>query len=171
MNKFALTLGILLLAGLSFAQPSPPDNWMKHAVNMYGCNFEYNYKGFGSSMGLWSIVNDYGSCDYWDCTPMENDYNNMGYAIWDEGNTSGMCYYSGCWADGNGTSLTDFRSSVLAYNLNAANYKFYFLSGLRAYLAENPGGKSDILRDLQNATAGYRDCIEEETRPCNMCMA
>ncbi len=157
--KTYILLGILLLAGLSFAKMAP--NWMMYAVNGYGCNYDYNSQGGWHAPGLYSIVANYdnlSSCHYWSCNTMANDLDAMYWAVWDDGSYTQMCSYSGCYGSSY-MSTTDFRSSILGYNVAAADYKSHFLAGLRAYLAENPGDKSDILSDLQGTMADYRACL------------
>ena len=167
MNTKLLMLGILIITGLSFAEAPP--NWMEYAVNRYGCNYYYNWNGWDSLTGLWRLVGNYdGSCEYWGCTDMGIDLDAMNRAVWDKEEDK-MCYHSGCWYEGEGTSTTDFRSSMLEYNVAAVDFKSHFLFGLRAYLAENPEDRSDILADLQDSKADYRDCLADSTSSCYIC--
>jgi hypothetical protein len=165
MNTKMLMLGILLIAGLSFAQ-----NWMEYSVNRYGCNYIYNSKGW-NEIGLNSIAVDYDEtveCEGdWNLRAMDGYREDMSWALWDDGEDE-MCYHSGCWYSGEGTSVTEFRSSMIEYNVAAAGFKAEFLSGLRTCLADG-GSRADILEDLQDARADYLDCLADSTASCYQC--
>ncbi len=163
--KTYILLGVLLLAGLSFAITQ---NWMMYSVNGYGCGYHYySIENYGGHATLRGIAGHYGCGEYWDCNSMDTDAKDIGNAVWGDG-SPGMCTYSGCWDP---PYPVAFKSNVLTYNLAASDLKAKFLAGLRAYLAENPDERSDLQAALQDAMAGYRECLSDSYgRSCYMCI-
>jgi hypothetical protein len=143
---------------------------MTNSVNRYGCNYYYSNEGY-EGPGMWTIAF---SDSYFDTSDecfdgeMETYIINMnGYLLNSE---SGMCEYSGCYRGEPSTAL--FRSSMLGYNTNAAQYKALFLAGVRECLSEYPEeySRATVLGWLNSAMSGYRACIAySSTSPCYRC--
>ncbi len=154
--KTYILLGILLMVGLSFARTE--ENWMGYSEARYSCSLFYDAYGYHSSTtGLMRIVYDYdnsSSCAYWNCGAMEEDLGSIGGVLWNEG---GM-WDNGCYEE---LDPSGFRSNMIEYSIYATDFKSKFLAGLRAYLAENPGDRSNLLSDLQDTTANYRYCLTD----------
>ena len=160
MNKF-ISLGILLLVGLSFAG-TDGCNWMGYAESKYACNFFYNAGGYppaDGGMGLMQIVGNYDSgCIYWTgCRDMGFDLKDMQGIIWNEG---GM-WDNGCYT---GIGASGFRQNILAYSIASADFKAKFLAGLRSYLAAHPGNRTSLTNDLTDARGNYMYCLSDV--PC-----
>lgn len=174
MKKLIL-LGILLLAGLSFAYTLAPPNWMEYSVNRYVCNYAYNEYGYINGtyvVGLMGIAETYDNCsdpEYWGCDAMNTSTGDMEYAMNGESGWD-ICEYAGCYGSER-MSVTGFRSSMLGYNVAAASFKSYFLAGLRAYLADD-GDREAVLEDLQDARSDSLLCLRDlqEEDLCHVCI-
>lgn len=168
--KTYILLGILLLAGVSFALTP---NWMMYSADKYGCNYYYYGKGWDGGTGLSDIANKYyeqcdGGC--WDTDVLSSNLEDMSWAVWDEGPYGAcMCENSGCW-ESEGTSVSGFRTHMLEFNAAAAGYKAEFMAGLRAFIAEG-GSRADILADMGTAKNDHLACLAymREHGPCDMC--
>jgi hypothetical protein len=151
MNTKMLMLGILLLAGLSFALPTP--SWMTYTESRYSCNYYYNEQGYIDT-GLLGIVYTYDpGIHYWAQSDMENDLQNMEGHVWGRG---GM-WDTGC--DSPNAAL--FRTNMLAYNADSALYKSRFLAGLRAYITAVPINRTPVMADMQVAMEDYKFCLSD----------
>ncbi len=160
MNKFALTLGILLLAGLSFADGC---KWIGYLESKYACDFLHNAGGYppsGGALSLMQIVGNYDSrCTYWTgCRDMGNDLAHMDGAIWGRG---GMWNDAGCYGE---TDVSGFRQGMLAYSAASMDFRAKFLAGLRSYLAANPVNKTSLMNDITDAKENYLYCLSDV--PC-----
>ena len=169
MNTKMLMLGILLIAGLSFARITP-DNWMTHVETRYYCDEMYSAKGYSEEMpGLSYIAfSDYDFDTEYACIDeraMDGYLDAMDAAIREE---DGMCDNSGC--NLGEPSATGFRSNMLYYNTNAAQFKALFLQGVRACMAGHPTEypRATVAGWLNSAKAGYLACLSEEGL-CDSC--
>jgi hypothetical protein len=166
MNKFALMLGILLLAGLSFAQ-----EWMGYVATRYVCSSYYNLGGYDRPIipyaGLNFIANNYFNSDYrcFDYRAMDGYADAMNGEIWGK---NSMCENSGCIGE---ESVSGLRSNMLSYNMDAAQFRALFLSGVRycmsAYPREYP--RETVLGWLNEAKMGYHLCLLENAGERGTC--
>lgn len=153
MNSKMLMLGILLLAGLSFANGGP-QNWMQTAQARYNCNLMY-VGGPGHS--LMNIAQtDLSACGYFDCGEMQTDIMFLIQILFSR---DSMCENAGCYIDP-GPDPEGFRSNMLAYSARSAHFKSFFLSGMRAYLADaDAGEKAYAYEVMQSGLSSYRECL------------
>jgi hypothetical protein len=145
MNTKMLMLGILLIAGLSFAATT----WMEPVYYRYGCACDYVQDEYGLEYiaGNWGFY-----------TPEMNEY------------AQNMCTMGGdlygMWValyDGDEPDVAMFRANMAAFNSHNALFKREFNTQLRIYLAESEDPekyRAGILEDLQYAREDiYTDCV------------
>lgn len=148
MKKLIL-LGILLLAGLSFART--PMNWMQSVEGRYYCDWIYNGQN----------LYDY-STGPLGATPQQ--LSQMSNYLYGNG-IPGMAgelydmYYAAECPPSEGTDPVEFRQSLLAYNMNAAGFKSVFLQVLRNCIIAHPAERTHIMEEMASFRAGYTGCL------------
>ncbi len=143
MNKLMIMLGLLLIAGLSFAFVGPWQNeWQNYASWRYMCNIEeVGTEQYILADYMYVAAQPY--IPYSQITSMNNYLYYMAVA------NSGMMwdYYP-----------SPFRADMAAYNTNNGAFKTIFNAVLRTYL-QHGGSSSYVMGMLNGFNANYRDCI------------
>ncbi len=166
MNKFALTLGILLLAGLSFAT-ALPTNWMMYSTKSYGCNF-YDIQGFPPASpyeySRWDIaLNYFNETGCFNYDAMASYTEGTAEALWGRPGHWGMCQNSGC-PTGIKNYPSAFRGNIVEYNAASLGFTNLFLAGVKECLT-NPAysgrySRSEVLSMLAGQREAYRMCLD-----------
>ena len=146
MNKGMIMLGILLLAGFSFAFIAGPwqYDWQNYVSWRYNCQFyDVGLPQYSLANYMYAYAQPY--VQYSQLASMNSFLNYMGIA------DSGMMghYY-----------ISPFSADMNTYNSNNAAFNAVFNAVLRAYLQH--GGNSGYILGMLNAFNGnYRECISE----------
>lgn len=163
MKNYVL-LGILLLAGVSFAADGC--SWAAYAAKGYGCSMYqlYGYAPDAMDYTYWDIAADYFDNDNcFDYESMGSAWEDMAGGLWGDGPGQGMCYNAGCYDGCELESLTWFRSGITQYNAGAFAFKRLFLAGMRECLTnpeyEGDYSSSEVMQMLQYGKANYRECV------------
>jgi hypothetical protein len=146
MKKFML-LGLLIMMGLSFAQP---ENWMQPAQGRYYCDVMYS-----------AALTDYAH-DSLGAT--EDQFSQMFDLVASEGGMAGNVGAMYVYADCNdiGQYPSQFRAEMASYNTDSAAFKRIFNTVLRNYLTAHPTERSTIFSQLALYAQDRRDCITQE---------
>ncbi len=145
MNKGMIMLGIILLAGLSFAAAIHWEYpWQGAVSHNYGCSlFDESYYHYQMAYAYM-----YAYAGPSDLTNMYYAFNQMNYFR----SRMASPYYD--------YYATIFKSDMLSYNGQNSLFNGIFNSVLRAYMAHaDSGARANILALLQGYNGLYRTCI------------
>jgi hypothetical protein len=165
MNTKMLMLGILLIAGLSFAAYPVECRWAYAVTDRYLCSVVNAFEGNNgdiTSYGYYTLAEELAADDPRYATYLENMFGYLGANRLVPSTMRNGVYnmrQNVCVEDGTTYVPPAFRSGMLEYNTNAALFKREFNSLLRLYLANNPTDRSDVLKYLSDIRADYTDCV------------
>jgi hypothetical protein len=143
MNKLMIVLGLLLIAGLSFARPSFQYPWQDAVLDRYICHVEnvpteQYYVGYY----MYQYTQPY-------ILPSQMQ------ALLDY--TNGMQYYLYTGMGGE-YYAAPFRADMGLYNSNNVAFRTVFNAMLRTYLAHG-GDRAYVLDWLNGINQDYRNCL------------
>jgi hypothetical protein len=154
MNKLMIALGLLLIAGLSFAfAPGPWQyDWQNHVSWRYNCNL--GPMGYGFYSAAATYMQPY--ADAGDFYSMNQYLGIMSRGLWGDLLGPGMAneYY-----------VAPFRSDMAGYNSGNAAFRSIFNAAYREYMAAtgDPGG--NVRNYLAVNRAAYMECVADGTWP------
>jgi len=165
MNKYLISLGLMLIASLSFAdEDSGPANWMQSLQGRYACMYDYNYNMLeliGPECEIiddgqyFDILDTYFTCE--DCMYADTyDMYVAGDCSPEDGEVGVLL------AEPNPTAM--FRSAMNAFNSDSAAFKRIFLADVRGCLADPEGcdcDRGEIQGLLSTIRSSYMECVSE----------
>ena len=156
MNKLMIVLGLLLIAGLSFAWLPPTSwqyEWQKYVSWRYDCQYGYVAAGqYSLAEYMYAYAQPYVA--YSQLYDMASYLDGMNYHLFDSG-TAGMAY---------DYYATPFRADMAGYNSDNAAFKTIFNAVLRTYL-QHGGSSSHVMGMLNGFNTNYRECIADDPWP------
>ena len=147
MNKLMIVLGLLLIAGISFARPDPGPwqyGWQGAVAHRYDCGL---YSADEQYHAAYMYMQPYATATQ--LFYMHNYVHMMDFAVWDSGE-SGMMY---------DYYATPFRADMAAYNSENSLFRSFFNAAYRNYMAQTGDSGGYVRSYLAGVRASYLACV------------